>query len=87
MHTCTRAHVHTQAQEIGGGARGHERLPRSRRRSYCRAARRQENQETGDRDQMSRRDQRNKINVTRNQRETEEPGGGIPEGTVLHIQA
>ena len=36
---------------------------------------------------MSRRDQRNKINVTRNQRETEEPGGGIPEGTVLHIQA
>ena len=40
--------------------------------SYCSAARRQENQETGDRDQMSRRDQRNKINVTRNQRETED---------------
>ena len=49
----------------------------------------QETGEPGDRRQgsMSRRDQRNKINVTRNQRETEEPGGGIPEGTVLHIQA
>ena len=29
--------------------------------SYCSAARRQENQETGDRDQMSRRDQRSKL--------------------------
>ena len=55
------AHVHTQAQEIGGGAQGHEGLPRSCRRSYCSAARRQENQETGDRDQTSRRDQRSKL--------------------------
>ena len=68
MHTGTRAHRHIQAQEgrnTGPQGAHMERTSLSLKSSKETGTRRQEGS-------TSRRDQRNKINVTRNQRETED---------------